>query len=782
MYEKVFQLDSRPFVSTPDVERFYSARAIHHALSKACSSIDRSSGTVLVIGPTGCGKTLFLNMLEDQFKSVYRVVNIACARLVERQDLLQNILFELNQPYLDRSEGELRLALIDFLKPDSECPNGILLLVDEAHLLTPALLDEIRLLTNLVRNGQPRAQLVLAGNMKLEENLMDSNLESFNQRVASRCYLSNFSKTETLGYVQAAIARAGAAENQIFTETATEAVFEVSEGCPRLINQVCDHAMILAASANVNTIDAACIHEAWADVQQLPNSWAEVATQAANTPVECSPVEFGSLGEDSDFDSSQEPSVEEVTTEDFSPRDVVDANADTTEVTVDLDSNWSEIEFGSLDDDETEQLNSLPSFDNASSDAGEVIYEFEPSNEIAAQPNNTAFDSVEDTVAEEYQLAPAEPLPENVSTLNQFTISSEFDSGNEGADDFVDVRFKDLAQFLAQGKNETPETTQEEVVAPDEQMEIVNELKQAQIEGSVEAVLETESEDLDESLLDAQLNELMSVDSSGIKVFQVEEEVEASTQPQVVQQTLQDPFAEAFEHEERVHDPYTAMVVKQNTSSLSISRVELAILEEGFEVESAESEYELIEPASQFDERDSMQADSQIGETTNELGEAQRDLEADITADVSGGEILPEVEADLIDLVTAESTSIDEKGLLDTIQQQQAEIADQIFQLKKDLASTGVVEVEGLANRTNQGFAGSDGEDEPVEIAAKIETPLESVNDDDRDILVITRVSPDDRKSSMDVVEGAADETQVSKGRAIRMEYNQLFKQLRAAE
>ena len=75
MYEKVFQLETRPFISTPDASRFFSAAAIHDALSAACSAIERASGTVIVVGPAGSGKTLFLKMLDEQFSSIYKVVN-----------------------------------------------------------------------------------------------------------------------------------------------------------------------------------------------------------------------------------------------------------------------------------------------------------------------------------------------------------------------------------------------------------------------------------------------------------------------------------------------------------------------------------------------------------------------------------------------------------------------------------------------------------------------------------------------------------------------------------
>ncbi len=773
MYEKVFQLASRPFVSTPDVERFYSARAIHHALSKACSSIDRASGTVLIIGPTGSGKTLFLNMIQEQFQSVYRVVNLACARLEERQDLLQNILFELNQPYLDMSEGELRLALIDYLKPHVECPNGILLLVDEAHLLKPDLLDEIRLLTNLVRNGKPRAQLVLAGNMKLEENLMDGKLESFNQRVAARCYLSNFNRSETEGYIVAAVARAGGSENQIFTDDSMEAVHEVTEGCPRLINQVCDHAMILAASAAQTTIDAACIHEAWSDVQHLPNTWAEVASQAASEQAELvsSPIEFGSLDDDSFQETDAEPQEELIV-----PEPVI---ATPSEINAEVDSDWNEIEFGQLDEDESEQLKSLPSYDATPSTGPEVTYEFGQITE----PNPPASVQNHEPL-EEYQLAPAEPLLEERNSLNSFPIINEEVTEDEvqagQSTDFVDVRFKDLAQFLAQGGNVEPaqfKKGEEDNLALQDQLAIQDELTQSQKQGQQEASIEPESAEvnLDETDLDAQLNELMRDDTTEIRVFQSDDETDLKTD--LTQQPWQDLFAEPFEQEELVYDPYTALVVKQNTSSLSISRDQLAILEEEFQLESQENDFETIEPSAESEAQlvaeNEIQSEVLEQEFEDEAAELEQKDHPALKEYEKGAE--PQVD----------TGEIDEQELLDTIQKQQDEIADQIFQLKQDLAGTGAVQAD--ERKSNPSFLSriNDSQqpvEEPVEIAAKFETQLESVNDDDRDILVITRTKPDNHQASTDQDDATDDETPVSKGRAIRMEYSQLFKQLRAAE
>ena len=760
MYEKVFQLDSRPFVSTPHIDRFYSARAAHVALSKACSTVDRASGTVVVIGPTGSGKTLFLNMIEDQFRSVYQVVNLACARLAERHDLLQSILFDLNQPYLNMSEGELRLALIDYLKPTVECPNGILLLVDDAHLLTPALFDEIRLLTNLVRDGRPRAQLVLAGNMRLEENLMDSNLESFNQRIAARCYLENFTASETEGYVVSAVSRAGGVGNNIFTPDGIEAVYEVTEGCPRLINQVCDHAMILAASTRTTSIDAACIHEAWADVQHMPNSWAEVATQSLqNQEGSTCEVEFGSLDEE---DNCLELESLELggPVEDHHGEPEIAPQTES----VDESGDWNEIEFGQLNEQEAEQLASL-AYDDGSIESVEVSYEIE--QVIETTTIHTSDETLVIEQIEEYQLAPPEPVEESVSMIEDFTELSEmkeFQPASEGqetsaADDYVDVRFRDLAQFLANGgglasNNDSKEQEEEKLVEDLDQAEIQEELSQEVESSNFVSEIETWEETLDESALDAELNEIMQSSAPEIKVFQVEEELEAKVESEAPTQSWKDLFAEPFEQEELVYDPYTALVVEQNTKALSLTRVELSVLEdepqEQLEVEVIE-ETEEVEDVAQVEE--------------------VAEFEADEVAEATISEIEPV------------GDGVDEQELLDTIQKQQDEIADQIFQLKKDLAGTGVVEVEGF---DDQGEPLPQGYDNPVfdveEAGMKFETQLESVNDDDRDILVITRVKQGttaDKSVEEDVVGG---ETPVSKGRAIRMEYAQLFKQLRAAE
>ncbi len=272
MYEQVFKLHIRPFTTTPYVKHYFAAQSIHKALSQCQICVERGSGPVVVVGNLGTGKSLLLNLLADQFRDRFRVVNLSCARLEQRHELLQSMLFNLNQPYRDMSEVELRLALIDYLKPGGECPEGILMLVDEAHRLSYELLDEFRLITNIVCESQPRVRMVMAGGYQFEENLTNPKLESFNQRIAARCFLANLVRDETTAYVMDHIFRAGGDGQEIFSACALDCIHETSGGCPRVINQLCDHAMLLAAAANLVRIDRSLVREAWADIQCIPDA------------------------------------------------------------------------------------------------------------------------------------------------------------------------------------------------------------------------------------------------------------------------------------------------------------------------------------------------------------------------------------------------------------------------------------------------------------------------------------------------------------------------------
>jgi type II secretory pathway predicted ATPase ExeA len=298
MYESHFLLSHRPFAAAPCADAYIPTGSLEQARQTLIRCIDRAEGPGLVVGPAGTGKSLLFQILASHFRGRFQVAHLAGARLGTRRALLQNILFELKLPYRDLDEGELRLSLVDHLEPRSGGTDGLLLLVDEAHTLPLRLLEEIRLLTNVVRNGQSRVRLILAGGMALEERLTSPKLESFHQRIAARCYLQPLGRDETIHYVKEQIRRCGASADNVFTADAQTAIHTATDGIPRLINQVCDHVLMLAALGGQRQINAGGIEEAWADLQQLPLPLHETPVLGgAGSGSTGGIVEFGQLGD-----------------------------------------------------------------------------------------------------------------------------------------------------------------------------------------------------------------------------------------------------------------------------------------------------------------------------------------------------------------------------------------------------------------------------------------------------------------------------------------------------
>lgn len=294
MYEAFFGLQRRPFSALPCLEEYFPAASIEAARHTVVRCIQRAEGPALLVGPSGTGKTLLCQAIAQQFQSDFNVVLLTSGGLSTRRALFQAILYGLGRPYRGMDEGELRLALADFLTSEKSHPSGMLLVVDEAHTLPLRLLDEIRMMTNLVYEGKVRTRLVLAGGPVLEERFASPKLASFSQRLAARCYLEGFTRTETENYIREVVSRAGGDGEGLFTSDARAAVHQATDGIPRLINQLCDHALVLAFAAGKPVVERAMVEEAWADLQQLPSPW---NADARTTQPVSGIIEFGKLSD-----------------------------------------------------------------------------------------------------------------------------------------------------------------------------------------------------------------------------------------------------------------------------------------------------------------------------------------------------------------------------------------------------------------------------------------------------------------------------------------------------
>ncbi|MDA7977907.1 MAG: AAA family ATPase [Pirellulales bacterium] len=303
MYESFFGLNRRPFCFAPAADRYFPVANSDAARQAHARCIDRAEGVGLLVAAAGLGKSLILQVLAEQFRDRFPVIQLGTGQIETRRELLQTLAHDLRIPFRGMDDGELRLAVASHLNSDDRCPQGILILADEAHTFSFAILDELRMLTNVIRNGEPRVRLLLAGNLRLEEALTDPRLESLSQRIVCRRYLERFDSQETAEYIRFQVAAAGGQVERVFEPSALDAVFQASDGIPRLINQLCDYALLTAYSDDQQPITAEGIGAAWAELQQLPGQWMDPQgppqLRVSNGE---DVIEYGGLSDDDQFD------------------------------------------------------------------------------------------------------------------------------------------------------------------------------------------------------------------------------------------------------------------------------------------------------------------------------------------------------------------------------------------------------------------------------------------------------------------------------------------------
>ena len=298
MYQSHFHLHDRPFSSAANPEHYFPAASVEQARESIARNVERRASVTMVTGPVGCGKTLLCQLIANQYTGDLPVCLVHGENVDSPEELLQSILHGLGLPFHGQDERELRMNLANHMASPG-CVQGILLIIDDADRLSSELLAEIRAITNIVREGQPCVRVLLVGSPRLDENLVHPELESLNQRIVGRLYLDNFGAQETADYVRARIAACGGDSQSLFTEEALVTVHRATNGVPRLINQICDHGLVLGTINKTDQLTGRLVEEAWADLQQLPIP--DVPTESVeNEPEQESVIEFGVLDETSE--------------------------------------------------------------------------------------------------------------------------------------------------------------------------------------------------------------------------------------------------------------------------------------------------------------------------------------------------------------------------------------------------------------------------------------------------------------------------------------------------
>ncbi len=292
MYEAFFQLQRRPFSTTPDASCFYAADSIQESLAELMHRIEHGQGIGILTAPAGTGKTLLFRRLAAQLQGRYTTAFLGTARFSTRRALLQAILYELGQRYTGLDEQELRLELVSALRQLAVAGRGGLLIVDEAHLLSDRLLEEVRAAADLSDKGQPLLRVVLSGQSSLEERLTTPEFEALNQRVACHVFLEPYTRQQTLEYISYRLAWGGRNVNQIFNDDALARIARACNGLPRCINQLCDHCLLLAFVAESPHVTLELVDEALVDLKQLPLHWSDSLESALATETHPDHAEF----------------------------------------------------------------------------------------------------------------------------------------------------------------------------------------------------------------------------------------------------------------------------------------------------------------------------------------------------------------------------------------------------------------------------------------------------------------------------------------------------------
>ena len=269
MYLEPFKLKELPFRLSPDPQFLYLSK--QHARAKAYmeSTIWFTDGFVVITGEIGSGKT---TLIESFLKEV--PADVVVAQINQTQvsaiDFLQAVLVQFGFSPFKMRKGELISTLNSFLIEQYAAGRKVLLIVDEAQNLSMRVLEEIRMLSGVETTKEKVLRIILAGQPELNHKLDDAALEQLAQRVRLRFHLQNLTEAETQSYIQHRLDVAGAGDRELFTPDTYPEIFRYTGGVPRLVNTLCDTAMMAAYTADRGIVTHEDIASAVAELQ-----WAE---------------------------------------------------------------------------------------------------------------------------------------------------------------------------------------------------------------------------------------------------------------------------------------------------------------------------------------------------------------------------------------------------------------------------------------------------------------------------------------------------------------------------
>jgi general secretion pathway protein A len=261
MYKKFFGLKENPFNVNPDPRYLYLTPNTQEALACLTYGIETRKGFILLTGEVGTGKTTLINkLLEWLHKERVFTAFVFNPRLSVSQ-FFDFMMADFGIPCETHQKGQMLLKLNQWLLDRYQAGERAVLVVDEAQNLSPQMLEEIRLLTNLETSTEKLLQIVLAGQPELEQKLNQPQLRQLRQRITLRAKTRQLTLDETQGYIQERMRIAGAENPDIFSPEAVAAVHRYARGIPRVTNLLCEHALVSSFADQKNPVPGEIVEE-----------------------------------------------------------------------------------------------------------------------------------------------------------------------------------------------------------------------------------------------------------------------------------------------------------------------------------------------------------------------------------------------------------------------------------------------------------------------------------------------------------------------------------------
>ncbi len=254
MYEEFFQLPANPFQLTPDPRFVVITPSYREAFAGLIYALHWRKGFVALSAQPGTGKSMLLSLVLRALSTEQALSSYIVNPTLTASEFLETVLLDLGIANIPSSKAQRLQILRELLVRANVEGKTAVLIVDEAHKLSPELLEEIRLLTNFETADAKLLQVVLAGQPELDELLNRDDLSQLRQRISLRLQLTALSEADTRFYIRHRWIQSGAPEPPPFPEDVISAIAHISHGIPRVINVLCDNCLTLAFSLGLRFI------------------------------------------------------------------------------------------------------------------------------------------------------------------------------------------------------------------------------------------------------------------------------------------------------------------------------------------------------------------------------------------------------------------------------------------------------------------------------------------------------------------------------------------------